>query len=386
MFKNYLTEQLFPLTFHKILITSFLFFYQTKSQSINEKLYFNETLFEFKENPSLITFLNYNGDKFIDVVAYENNNVNLYIGNEKEVFSFKNSLINSTSVSKIDSKDLNNDGLDDLVLIHREKNKIEVVLTDTINKNISSKYYDVNFYPDEIIIYDFNNDAILDIGTFGKASNGLTVLVGRKKGIFRPAEILFSDLSISNINVVNLNNDKLLDLVVKNWLNNEIIFFTNLGNLEFYNSDVIDITNENENIIFSTDSNSIKNDYYLYNGNQVRFYEENSRGIYKKIYTFKLSDNYSISKIFDFALNKKKYFVINSTDDLINIIIINKHKKTLVNYNLNEKHDDIIIKDFNFDGQNELIIKNQNKIKILKYSWSDSSFSLNPILHNLKDE
>ncbi len=146
---------------------------------------------------------------------------------------------------------INNDGIDDIVIVHRENNQLEVLVSRKLDSTYSSLFYPVNFYTEKAVIGDITNDRIPDVICFGKLSPGINVLQGKGNGKFMPAKTLFEDIPISEFTLLGLNGDNIADIAVHNWLSNETIVYLGLGKLKFSEQTVLSFGQDTVQTLFA---------------------------------------------------------------------------------------------------------------------------------------
>lgn len=134
---------------------------------------------------------------------------------------------------------INGDGMDDIIAVLREQNRIVLFLSDRTDSSYSPHPFAVNFYPESVVIADVSGDGITDILACGKLSAGVTVMRGKGGGTFREPKLLFPAVAVSSIAVLQMNNDAVPDIVLRNWLTNTDLFYFGLGNLQFSEQTVL---------------------------------------------------------------------------------------------------------------------------------------------------
>lgn len=78
-----------------------------------------------------------------------------------------------------------------------------------------------------LVLYtDLNGDGKLDLVTANQGNDTVSVLLGNGSGGFSPSTPLATGNSPRNLVVGDINNDKLLDVVVSNGLANTLSVFT----------------------------------------------------------------------------------------------------------------------------------------------------------------
>ncbi len=146
--------------------------------------------------------------------------------------------------------DLNHDGVDDVVVVHRESNEIQIFISSVKDSVFVPTTYKVNFYPERAIIADIDDDKNPDILVYGKLSSGISVLRGDGRGSFAEAQNIFPDIPIADAAVVKLNDDEFPDLVIHNWLTNDYLFYFGMGNMEFSQQNVFSFGPDSVSMFF----------------------------------------------------------------------------------------------------------------------------------------
>ncbi|CAF0764786.1 unnamed protein product [Adineta steineri] len=185
-------------------------------------------------NPTYIDIADFNNDYQLDIVVINkgSNNILILLGDKNG--SFQNLISYSTGYgSKPESlaiSDLNNDNNMDIIVANLYTHNIAIFFGYG-NGNFSSiKIYSIEFgsLPKSISIHDFNNDQKLDLAITKPGTNEIVILFGFGNEIF-----LLGKSYSTNINsvpyklaIIDLNNDKKLDILVTNYESNNIgIFF-----------------------------------------------------------------------------------------------------------------------------------------------------------------
>lgn len=200
--------------------------------------------------PSLFHFTS---NRVPDLIAYHpDSSAFVLLVNTGDGFStITRTLAPAVNVSAVTVGNINNDGLDDIVVVHRDMNTIEVFLSRRQDSSYSAHVFPVNFYPERAVIGDISNDRIPDIVTFGKLSSGLSVLQGKGNGTFHPQRIIFENIPISDCALIALNGDNIPDIAIHNWLTNETSIHLGLGKLKFTEQTVLSFAQDTVRSVFS---------------------------------------------------------------------------------------------------------------------------------------
>lgn len=179
-------------------------------------------------------FFTFSNSRSRDLLYYSNNTFVISVAVNKGDGTFQQAkILDTLNCTSMVAGNLNNDGIDDIVVVQRENNKIVVYLSTVKDTSYTKKIFPVSFYPERVIIADISGDQINDIIVYGKLSTGVTVFRGTRTGTFREPKILFTSFPVSSLAVIRLNGDDIPDVVVRNWLKNEDVFYFGVGNLRF---------------------------------------------------------------------------------------------------------------------------------------------------------
>jgi hypothetical protein len=208
------------------------------------------------EFPAEIRFpalIHYSSSRYPDLLAYNTDSSALMIlMNSGSAFSGGNKFIaRSANVSAITVGNLNNDGIDDIVIVHRDQNAVEVLISKRLDSSYSMQTIPVNFYPEHAVIGDITNDRIPDIISYGKLSSGISVLQGKGNGKFHPQKVIFENIPVSECALIALNGDNIPDVALHNWLTNETTIYLGLGKMKFSEQTVLSFAQDTVQSIFS---------------------------------------------------------------------------------------------------------------------------------------
>ncbi|CAF1240880.1 unnamed protein product [Rotaria sordida] len=173
-------------------------------------------------SPNYIAVGDFNQDGSLDiVVANEGNDyIRLFIGYGNGSFVEKISYWTSTNSSAmwIAVNDFNNDHILDLAVTIQERDEIEIFLGygNGLFRNKTTYSTGLNSKPYSIAVEDLNNDDTIDIVVSNQDSRNVIIYFGYGNGTFSPQKpIPISPESLlTMIAIADLNNDKILDIVV----------------------------------------------------------------------------------------------------------------------------------------------------------------------------
>lgn len=221
--------------------------------------------YELPLTPSLPAFLHYSSPRYVDIVCIDAATLQLVIlkNNGEGVFSRIIPIAKISDASSLTVGDLNNDGIDDIVIVRREQRQLELLLSSTRDSLYTSVRYPVRYYPDHAAIADVDNDNIPDILAYGKVSTGVTLLRGEGNGSFKEAKELFAEIPVSDLYVRRLNGDNFADIIVYDWLAGEMMFAIGMGNLQFAEQTVMPVQKDSVRIVFLQSNADAVTDFAL---------------------------------------------------------------------------------------------------------------------------
>lgn len=202
--------------------------------------------------PSLPLVGKFTSSSFPDFVYFNQPDSSLVVlsVNNSGAVTGRREIGRTSGVTFLADGDLNHDGIDDIVVVHRETNEVEVFLSSGRDSAFRSQTYKVNFYPEQALIADIDGDNNPDVMVFGKLTSGISVLRGNGAGGFAEVENIFSDIPVADAAVVKLNDDEFPDIVIHNWLTNEYLFYFGMGDLQFSEQNVLSFGQDSVSVFF----------------------------------------------------------------------------------------------------------------------------------------
>jgi len=76
-----------------------------------------------------------------------------------------------------------------------------------------------------VLAADINNDKRKDFLLFGKSTAGVVTLLAKPGGSFKEGPLLFPEISVTDMKTMDLNGDGITDVMLLNWLSNELVLF-----------------------------------------------------------------------------------------------------------------------------------------------------------------
>lgn len=268
-------------------------------------------------SPSLATLVRFNADPYPDILCYDQANQQLVVlVNKGDGVTFECKRIgSSTDVTFLAAKDLNNDGKDDIVIVHRATSQVEVWLSTPTDTIFTSTKYSVNFYPEKVLLADIDNDSTTDILCFGKLSSGISVLLGNKDGTFKEKTLILPEIPVVDASVVKLNDDDFPDLVIHNWLTNEMVFYYGMGDLQFAEQNILSFGQDTVAIVFGDFNRDNILDYAVASSTTktLRFFAGDGMATYFQYQS--LEYNHSVNELTVAAISSRSAADILSVDD-----------------------------------------------------------------------
>ena len=207
------------------------------------------------ELPSVVlkpSFIHFFSSKYPDLLYFNSDSSVLSVmkNNGMGIFKGERTVGRTSNVTSITVGNINDDGIDDIIIVHREQNNVEVLVSKRSDSTYEQASYSVNFYPENVTIGDLNNDKIPDIMSYGKLSSGISFLQGKGKGKFKTSRTLFENIPVSDLSLIALNGDNIVDVALHNWLINETILYLGLGKLKFSEQTVLSFSEDSVRTLF----------------------------------------------------------------------------------------------------------------------------------------
>jgi hypothetical protein len=101
----------------------------------------------------------------------------------------------------------------------------EISIIRRVNQRADVQSFEAPVRVQKILVADINNDKRKDLLLFGKSSAGVTTLLGTPGGSFKAGPVLFPEISVSDMKTMDLNGDGVADVMLLNWLSNELVVF-----------------------------------------------------------------------------------------------------------------------------------------------------------------
>ncbi len=119
--------------------------------------------------------------------------------------------------------DIDGDGQPELITLSSGGSEVSILKRkgDTYEQQVIP----VEVKAQRLAIADIDNNGRKDILLFGKSMTGVLPLLGGKRGTFSPGPLLFPEISVSDLKTIDLNGDGITDVILLNWLSNQLVLF-----------------------------------------------------------------------------------------------------------------------------------------------------------------
>ena len=218
-------------------------------------------------SPAEVATSDFNNDGHYDIVITSDGlkMIRVYLGYGNGLFAEQKPIWTSKySPSSIVAADLNGDHQTDLVVMN-SPDSIGVFLGYGNGTFASQKTYSTgkDSSPNGLAIGDLTNDTILDIIVANRESNTIGIFLGRGNGTYtqQKAYRLPSRSNPSRVILSDLNNDKILDIIVANSGRNNIGILLGYGNGTFKTMKTVSTNNNSEP--YSIATGDFNNDTYI---------------------------------------------------------------------------------------------------------------------------
>ncbi|CAF1433358.1 unnamed protein product [Adineta steineri] len=331
-------------------------------------------------NPHFIATGYFNNDTRLDIVVvnFDYNYVIMIITNKKYTFLPQTTYQTTGSTSfpaSVTVADFNNDSLLDMVVVNYYTNSIDVLINygNDIFKNQVSYSTGSDSGPYCATSGDFNNDKRPDIAVANYRISTIIIFLANGNGTFSSPTSYSTGSNSGPFKIVtgNLNNDTWTDIVVTNYLGNNIGIFLGYGDGTFSTQTTYSTgSNSQPNSVVIRDINNDKQQDIVvttYNTSSISVFLSYGNGTFASPTTFSTGNN-SGPKLFTFAeLNGDNLVDIVVADyDANNIRILYGYgngsfslESTLPTGN-NSAPRDVTTVDIDKDGHLDIVCANYN--------------------------
>jgi hypothetical protein len=176
------------------------------------------------------------------VLSEESHSLHFYTLNQNGALVSFHTHKRDASVLSLVSADVHPDGVSEYVLLGGDG--VSVAVIRQRGDSFTERTYPLQNASQRVMVADVNSDKRNDILLFGKRSAGVSTLLGRPDGSFGVGPVLFPEISVSDLKVTDLNGDGIMDVVVLNWLSNQLAVFYGLSRAVFSEQVTVDLPGE----------------------------------------------------------------------------------------------------------------------------------------------
>lgn len=127
--------------------------------------------------------------------------------------------------------DIDADGDEELMILSEDGSQIEIQRPGEIEGQRS--LFRLDQRAQRLVVGDIDNDGRKDILYFGRNMAGVGTLLGARFGSFRQGPLLFPETSAGDLIATDLNGDRITDLVVVQWLSDQLAVYFGIGQYQF---------------------------------------------------------------------------------------------------------------------------------------------------------
>ncbi len=127
--------------------------------------------------------------------------------------------------------DMNGDGEPEFIALTADGAGVSVMTR--AGKSYREKMLTLPIKAQHVATADINNDGIPDLLMYGKGTAGISTLLGTKAGGFEPGPDLFTEISVSDLKIIDINGDGINDAILCNWLSNQLTIFYGISRMVF---------------------------------------------------------------------------------------------------------------------------------------------------------
>ena len=127
--------------------------------------------------------------------------------------------------------DIDADGNEELVILSEDGSHIEIQRPG--ERQGQRTLFRLDQRAQRLVVADIDNDGRKDILYFGRNMAGVGTLVGGRYGSFKQGPLLFPETSAGDLVAADLNGDRIMDLVLVQWLSDRLAVYFGIGQYQF---------------------------------------------------------------------------------------------------------------------------------------------------------
>ncbi|CAF3850144.1 unnamed protein product [Rotaria sp. Silwood1] len=189
--------------------------------------------------PQSVVVGDFNNDARLDIVVANegSKDVSVLLGNGNGSFENQTRYSVGSSPRSVVVVDFNNDTRLDIVVANYVSSDVSVLLGYGNGSFENQTRYSAGSWPQSVVVGDFNNDTRLDIVVANEGSNDVSVLLGYDNIVFVKQMILITgnDSRPQSLVISDFNNDGLMDIGLVNSHAHNIGIFLGYGDISFAN-------------------------------------------------------------------------------------------------------------------------------------------------------
>ncbi|MGA8264087.1 MAG: VCBS repeat-containing protein [Ignavibacteriaceae bacterium] len=265
-------------------------------------------------------FVDINSDGYPDIVAYNlfENTLDFFENNANGDFKKTRTLKIKDKINSLQNFDVNLDGYQDIV--YSVGNSVSIVYGDSVSSYDSTLTVETSYYPDKIILGDFNRDGKIDFAYVNKPNSILSIIFKGNESEFYP-EIIY------------LKKDGISDLIpYYSKFINGIVLISTEGYL-YLESSLLSMTGDVDISLgaeptalsfFDVDNNGIMDLCFVDKfTNSLKLIVRNTAGIPSLLYSTKLFESQSRVTVDNLDPQQKTFYCFKPDNNLIEVISYN---------------------------------------------------------------
>jgi FG-GAP-like repeat len=315
-------------------------------------------------------FIDFNNDSYPDIVAYNliESTLDFFENDTQGNFRKIRSIKVKDKINSLQSFDFNLDGYQDL--IYSTGNTINIILGDSVSSYTNMLTIETSYYPDKIILGDFNRDGQIDIAYINKFYSTLSIIYNKTGSEFYPEVIYLKKEGLENIIPYYSRFINGIALVSsKGYLYLESTLLSMAGNVD------ISLGAEASAVsFFDLDNNGIIDLCFIDKfNNSLDLVARNNSGIPSVLYSTKLFKNESQIIVDNVDPKEKTFYCFTPDKNLIEVISYNFMSSSAGRYSL-----------YTSGKINDLkLYRKDNSSKIYVVSIKDGNLILSTFVKNI---